>query len=121
MTTEQIDLRAEIVGRWQRGDSVKKIAADMGLTNKAVYWKLQSAREKGLLPPRERIEETAYDRWRRFYSYRAAPRIGTTSSILRKFPPEALDALLRAGRKEDKTISDTIARILGAWLDDQRT
>jgi hypothetical protein len=99
------------------GMTQAEIAADMGITGKHVWRLLVAARKAGLLPPLvKRVEQGGLDTYLALYHKDAAPPRGRVSSILKPLSADEVHALLRRTRTGDRTLADTIARLLKECL-----
>jgi hypothetical protein len=111
--------RASAMRLLTRGAHPRDVARITGLRLDRVQALYTRARERGTAPPLRAPPRDAHAAWRRQRQSGAAPPLGTLADILRRLTTQQYDALLMHHIRSDKTLADTLARMLAEALDDR--
>lgn len=108
-------LYADIVRLAKAGCNGHEIARRLDMPRGTVRDRLIGARKAGLLPPKPPAQgRTAWDTLR---AKGAAPPMGSIGAIVDALSAAEIDAMLRHSDRNDKTLADTLARIVKEYLD----
>ena len=101
----------------QRGATAKQIGKRLGLTDKAVHWRIRVFRKAGLLGPvKERRGPELIDS--RTWATVTKRRLGTLPDILKKLDQNQLAWLAQQGPKGAETHEYVLSLILAAYEQD---
>jgi transposase len=114
------DERKKIHALLRQGVHYCEVARRVGCCVSRVASLYARARKAGEVEALRKPPKDGYEAWKRQRASKAAPKSGTVPGMLARMTSEQYDALLRRQVKADKTLMDTVARLLLEALDEPR-